>query len=301
MPLRPITTIVRAYLQRRTLLARLRDAEAALSGARREHQRVLLNEMGDLHLELGDVHTALACYGSAIDASLDVGHLDSAATLCRRAVKRCPQVVRMHGTLGCLLLARGLLRDAERELSCYVEAARREGTAGFARERLAMLSRAFVDRESRLLLARLLRQVGDAVTAAEIEQSPDPDLTPERQRKLVATLLRRAVQPRLTGSNSIEPAPSWRPDLPHDDDLPFLDTTVLRTVPARRMPRWESAAAEPAPHPQAEPPVDPAAEASVRRPFPAPPPSLLDEELGRSWPFQASARPDPARPLDQLN
>lgn len=241
----PVVSTLRSFLHRRALLRHLKAAEHELHAAEPGQHSILLDRLGDLHLELGDRREALAYFGGAVDASLSAGHLDSAAALCRKMVTLFPDVVRAHGTLGLLLLARGSIRQAEWELVQYVKAARREGTAGYARDRLRMLVRAYSDHSARILLARLLREMGDPGIAREIEDSMDPDLSETSQRRLLASMLRRTVLPHMLRPANMAEAYSWELDSDAPDpavegapvvELPVMDTALSRASAARTQP-----------------------------------------------------------------
>jgi len=290
----PVVSTLRTYLQRRVVLRHLKAAENELHAAEPGQHSILLDRLGDLHLELGERRGALAYFGGAVDASLSAGHLDSAAALCRKMVTLFPDVVRAHGTLGLLLLARGSIRQAEWELVQYVKAARREGTAAYARDRLRMLVRAYSDHSARVLLARLLREMDDAGVAREIEDDVDPDLSQQAQRRLLASMLRRTVRPQMRRPASLAEAYSWELDSDAPDpvieetavELPVMDTTVTRGGRKRAQPVVHAPSASDLPWlditlPDPPPQLQAADEASGEEHQPAVHPGLSDDECAR--------------------
>jgi len=223
-------------LRRRSLARQVARTEQALLTAEAAQRAVLLTTLSDLHLQLGDDRTAAGCLGTAIDSCLAVGHLESAASLCRKMLGTFPGVVRAHGTLGFLLLARGSYRQAEWELAQYLKATREDGTASYAAERLRMTAPAFPALEERIMLGRLLRQAGSIAAAEAVEEMVVPDHGPAESRRLLATLLRRSVRAHLLRPGDA-PATVRLDDADEavhgEHDLPLLDTSVVRGAEAR--------------------------------------------------------------------
>jgi hypothetical protein len=225
----------------RRLRRQIGELELELLTAEATQRAVLLTHLSDLHAELGDERAAAGCLGTAIDSCLAVGHLESAAALCRKMLTAFPSVVRAHGTLGFLLMARGSYREAEWELARYLKASREDGTASYAVERLRMTAPAFAMLEARLILGRLLRQVGSTSAADHIEQLNVPEMSAPEQRRHLASLLRRSVRAHLMRPGDAPATVRLDHDEHPDHDgaeLPLLDTSVLRSVqaPARTAP-----------------------------------------------------------------
>ena len=218
-------------LRRRRLQKEVARTEQALLTAEAAQRAVLLSTLSDAHRELGDERTAAGCLGTAIDSCLAVGHLESAAALCRKMLSVFPSVVRAHGTLGFLLLARGSYRQAEWELAQYLKASRDDGTASYAAERLRMTAPAFPSLEERIMIGRLLRQAGNVAAAECVEEMAVPERCPTESRKMLAALLRRSVRAHLMRPTDA-PATVRLDDADEPvrapTDLPMLDTTVVR-------------------------------------------------------------------------
>ena len=216
-------------LRRRRLNGRARQLEQALPGAELVELPGLYEELGDVYLELGNP-AAAGTIGSAIDACLAIGRLESAATLCTRMIEAVPDVIRAHGTLAVLLLARGSYRDAERELAHYLRLSRKDGTASYASERLQVAAHAFPELEARILMGRMLRKIGHVAAAEEIEEMEVAPLTRVAQRRLLASQLGRSMRPQRLRSDAPPALTLHRRETmtSADEELPLLDTSILR-------------------------------------------------------------------------
>jgi hypothetical protein len=214
-------------LRRRRINRQITSTERTLRGAASTQRAVLLSALADLHHELGDDRAAAGCLGTAVDCCLALGHLESAAALCRKMLANFPNVVRAHGTLGFLLMARGSYREAELELARYLKASQDDGTASYAAERVRMTAPAFPALEERILLGRLLRHAGNQAAAAWVEEMVVPEMSAVEQRKQLANLLRRSVRAQALRPDNL-PA-TVRLDDDHIGELPLLDTSLVRT------------------------------------------------------------------------
>jgi hypothetical protein len=133
------------------------DARLATWPARAE----LHNRAGDLCVAAGERERAQGYYGRAIDALLEAGALESAASMCRKLIRLSPEVVRAHCTLAFLSVRDGRMDDAARAIADYVAATRRTRTEDFAVPRLRMLGDCVPDPAIRRQVAAALRDLRD--------------------------------------------------------------------------------------------------------------------------------------------
>jgi hypothetical protein len=215
----PLFDLVRDAFEGTLFRARMRRLEQTLARAEPTDRPTILHEMGDLHAERGDRRTAVRCFGAAIDALLADERFDAAAAMCRKVLHLYPDTVRAHGTLGILLLTRGFTREAEHELTRYVEAALSAGGAAYAVERLRMTGEVIPDPHRRRLVASLLASLR---TNEELAPATGPARRPQ-----VAALLRRPVTAQRVDTHAARPsAATARADELDSGDLPWLDVSL---------------------------------------------------------------------------
>lgn len=147
----------------------LQEEIARTAGSRRA---ALYNELADLHMSAGEPRQAMAALGGGIDAYLQEPNLEQAAALCRKLLRLFPGAVRAHGTLGVLLLERGLFADGADELARYVYAARISGTQNRAIARLRAVASVMEEESGLTVIARHLEELGDAQGAHRIRTAP---------------------------------------------------------------------------------------------------------------------------------
>jgi hypothetical protein len=185
----------------------------------------LYNELAELHLDRGDRKAAMSALGDGINAHLDEVQLGQAAALCHKFLRLFPGAVRTHGTLGILLLERGLVADGCDELSRYVYASRITGTEQRAIARLRLAANVLRAETERDVLARHLEALGDAEGAGTLREAPPAGPSPSEYSRpaQLARVLREKVRGSATGVERTAPelvlthAPPERSTLPPRD------------------------------------------------------------------------------------
>ena len=115
---------------------------------------------GDAAIYEGDIRGALANFGAAIDVYLDTRDFDAAIKTCRKLIRVAPEVARARFTLAFLLIGRGELEQARKELVWYADAVRGSEAADFAVPRLQLLAHATRDLPTRALIETLIADLG---------------------------------------------------------------------------------------------------------------------------------------------
>lgn len=174
--------------------------ERQLRDAPVESRAQLYNRLGDLHMKGGDQNRGMECYGRATDTYLETGYFDAAGAMCRKMIDTAPDVVRARCTLAFLSLGKGLVQDAQQQITDYVRTAQRLEQEDLAAERLRLMAEATDDQEVRLLLGEYLTELGDAAGANAVfgavyaeRNHLSETLSQEDQRERWARVLRIAL------------------------------------------------------------------------------------------------------------
>ena len=130
-----------------------------------------LNRAGDLCAGAGDTGRAVRLWGQAIDSYLLAARPEAAAAMCRKVIRKKPDVVRARRTLALLAVGRGHLQDAIGYVQGYVDAARAEGDRALAVKQLGVMAEATPEPEFRRHVVKLLRELGDDAAADRIERA----------------------------------------------------------------------------------------------------------------------------------
>jgi hypothetical protein len=149
--------------------------EEQIEGAACDYRATLLARAADRCVEAKD-DRALVYFGRAIDAYLEFGYYDVAASVCQQVIQLYPQVVRTRCTLAFLSLGRDLphlpfrdvLEDARREIGHYVAAARHAGLEQLAAERLRLMAEVTDRHDLREVIGEYLLELGDSEGADEV-------------------------------------------------------------------------------------------------------------------------------------
>ena len=154
---------------------------------------------GDMCLEMGSDRRALAFYGRALNAFLEMRQVEHATAMCYKIIDHAPDAVRARGTLALLSLGQAPAEEAEARITDYVHAARRVGQEELAINRLHVIAEATDDRRLRARIAAQLEELGDRAGSARILHQlagglDEGDLPPvldeeERWRRLLRAAL----------------------------------------------------------------------------------------------------------------
>lgn len=148
---------------------RLRELESRAASASVGYDAQSYTRAGELCAEIGDVDRALRYYGQAIDSYLRAGRARAAAVLCRRIIALRPEAVRARCTLTLLSIGERDTDEAIRHVDSYVQAAAEAGETRLAIRHLRLMADAADEPAFLAHVATLLRRLGEAADAAEIE------------------------------------------------------------------------------------------------------------------------------------
>lgn len=152
----------------RELRREIESREQFAQDAPLDRQGLLFNRAGDFCFKQGEYAKALRNFGHAIDAYLQLGHLDAAPALCQKVIRVAPEVVRARSTLASISLAEGLFRDAQHQIADYVEAANAAAQQRLASERLRLMAAATENNDIRMLMGEYLLELGDPAAADDV-------------------------------------------------------------------------------------------------------------------------------------
>ena len=129
-------------------------------GQRTREEGERMEGEGDAAVYDGKLNAAKASYGGAIDVYLETRDFEAAVQTCRKLIRVAPDVARARFTLAFLLIGRGELEQARRELVWYADTVRRSDAADFAIPRLQLLAHATRDGDTRALIETLVADLG---------------------------------------------------------------------------------------------------------------------------------------------
>lgn len=143
---------------------------------------------GDAAVYEGDMRSAKAKYGWAIDAYLDAGEFETAARTCRKLIRVAPDVARARFTLAFLLIGLAQPEEACRQLVSYAAVVRETDAAAFAIPRLQLLAHTTDDPPTRELIEALISELGGAVVPSAPRSSDFGAMA--RWERVLGTVLR---------------------------------------------------------------------------------------------------------------
>lgn len=144
-------------------------------------------EEGDAYVYRGDITRAKESYGSAIDGYLQSRDFAAAIELCRKLIRLAPDVARARYTLAFLLIGRGELQEARSLVAEYGEVVQRADAANFAIPRLQLLSQTTEDELTRMLIDRVIVDLGGSTIPAVSSRTLN---TKKAWERLLNTVLR---------------------------------------------------------------------------------------------------------------
>ncbi len=215
----------------RSLEKELQALERQVKTASPGYETQFLNRASSLCVQAGEPQRALGYLGRAIDAYLESGRFSAAEVACNKILEIAPNAVRPRCTLAWLSIAKGYRASTERDITGYVQAARRSANEGLAAKQLRMMAEAASNPELRELIAELLLDLEDpegAERAFGRVYAERNGLRPPRvhdEGELWAKLLRAALMgPKELKAQTTESESEVSEDAnSQSDELPTLD------------------------------------------------------------------------------
>jgi tetratricopeptide (TPR) repeat protein len=184
----------------------------------------LFNKLGDLYLKTGDVQQAVETYDRAADMYEKAGLPNNAIALCNKILRNSPGRTQAYLKLAKLMLARGFIAEAKKNLLEYAARMQKAGALEDAFRALAEFADLSPDNEEiRLLLAEQLKAAARSDEAkeqlaqlyADVEASGD-------ERRTRSTLQNiKAIDPDFDEESAPKAAAKAKPK--KTDDLVFID------------------------------------------------------------------------------
>jgi len=211
----------------------------------------LYNKVGDLHLKVSDIPSAVRSYERAVELYSEQGFSNNAIAVCGKILRYDPHRTRTYIQLARLHARKGMAGEAKKNLIEYLERMNREGRRDDAFKEVKDFADHFGENaEIRVMLAELLRVASRGAEARE------------QLEKLAADLESRGDQAgaqrtreRMHEMEADQPAPAAEPR--RKGDLVFLDIGLDAPAGFGGPPREVKLVEEPnAPPPPVEPPVE---------------------------------------------
>jgi len=217
----------------------------------------LFNKVGDLHVKMGNVGAAVELYERAANRYAESGFPNNAIALCNKILRTSPGRTPVYLKLAKLMIDRGFISEAKRNLLEYAQRMERSGKL----EEAFIALKEFADLspnsdEIRLLLAEQLKQAARTDEArdqlaklyAEVEARGD-------ERKTRTTIERmKAVDPDFDAESEPRAELKKSGGRKKTSDLIFLDFDAPVAVEEKEeAPAPEPMAEAPEPEPEPEP------------------------------------------------
>ena len=194
----------------------------SIKGTEEEKDASLYNRVGDLHLRLGNVESAVNEYERAVDMYAEAGFQNNAIALCNKIIRHAPNRNAVYYKLGKISAAKGFNSDAKKNFLEYADRMQRIGNMDEAFRALEEFADLCPGQDDiRLMLAEQLSRADRKSEALEQLQRLYETLKSEGRRSEAAATLERmkALDPNVT------PRTSSSPRKQKSDGLVFLDVS----------------------------------------------------------------------------
>jgi len=194
-----------------------RVLEAFESGEEAAPDLALYNKVGDLHLKVGDIPSAVRSYERAVDLYSEQGFSNNAIAVCGKILRYDPQRTRTYIQLARLHARKNMAGEAKKNLIEYLDRMNREGQRDHAfRDVKAFADQFASSDEIRVMLAELLRVASRGAEAREQLEKLASDLESRGDQAGA-----QRTRERMHEIETKAPAPTEEPR--RKGDLVFLD------------------------------------------------------------------------------